>query len=152
VLYAFWDPSTINDVDEQELRNLKLGYRAKKMKRQSFDFVSGKVDLNLLWNLKKNDLQKKLLEIYGIGPATVQTFLFEIFHCYDALDHISPWEQKIYSKLLFDQEFTDASIILESVEKRYGKWKMLAVHYIFENLFWLRKNENIPWLENLIRL
>jgi hypothetical protein len=29
---------------------------------------------------------------------------------------------------------------------------MLAVHYIWEDLFWKRKNEHIDWLEKLIRL
>ena len=29
---------------------------------------------------------------------------------------------------------------------------MLAVHYIWEDLFWQRRNTSIPWLEKLIRL
>lgn len=33
-----------------------------------------------------------------------------------------------------------------------GKYSMLAVHYIWENIFWRRKNERIDWLEKEIRL
>jgi len=29
---------------------------------------------------------------------------------------------------------------------------MLAAHYLFEDLFWQRKTQKIPWLEDLIRL
>lgn len=29
---------------------------------------------------------------------------------------------------------------------------MLAVHYIWEDLFWQRRSNGIPWLEKLIRL
>jgi hypothetical protein len=29
---------------------------------------------------------------------------------------------------------------------------MLAAHYLFEDLFWRRKNEPVEWLEKLIRL
>jgi hypothetical protein len=29
---------------------------------------------------------------------------------------------------------------------------MLAVHYIWEDLFWKRKYEEVDWLEKLIRL
>ena len=31
ILSAFWDPQTIRDADEQELRQIKLGYRAKAL-------------------------------------------------------------------------------------------------------------------------
>ena len=45
-----------------------------------------------------------------------------------------------------------------SVEKllkhfeRYKPYQQLAVHYIWEDLWWKRKNKNIPWLEKLIRI
>jgi len=151
-LCAFWMPTTIDQIEEQALRNIKLGYRAKTMKRQAAEYISGKANPMILRKLSKDDLKKALLNLYGIGPATVQYTLFEIFHHYDALDHIPPWEQKIYSKMFYDQELVDVPTILNDINKRYGKWKALAVHYIFEDLFWLRKNENIPWLEALIRL
>jgi len=41
--------------------------------------------------------------------------------------------------------------LLKHFEK-FGKYKQLAVHYIWEDLFWKRKNEKIPWLEREIRL
>jgi 3-methyladenine DNA glycosylase/8-oxoguanine DNA glycosylase len=152
VLCAFWDPRAIDAAEEQALRDIKLGYRAKTMKRQAREVVSGKVNQDLLRRLGKDDLKKSLLDIYGIGPATVQYTLFEVFHQYDALDHIPPWEQKIYSRLFFNQELVDTSLLLDELDNRYGAWKMLAVHYIFEDLFWKRKNEPIPWLEELIRI
>jgi len=36
--------------------------------------------------------------------------------------------------------------------ERFGKYKQLAVHYIWEDLFWRKKIEKIPWLEKEIRL
>jgi len=78
--------------------------------------------------------------------------MFEVFKRYDVLDYISPWEQKIYSRLLFNKESVDVNKILSEITERWGKWKMLAIHYVFEDLFWQRKNEEIPWLEELIRL
>ena len=35
---------------------------------------------------------------------------------------------------------------------RFGEYEMLAVHYIWEDLFWRRKHEPVEWLEKLIRL
>ena len=33
-----------------------------------------------------------------------------------------------------------------------GKYRMLAVHYFWQDLFWKRKNEHIEWLDKLVRL
>ncbi len=78
--------------------------------------------------------------------------LFDVFPRYDALDHIPPWEQKIYSRLMFGQELVPAERILEEAERRWGHWKMLAAHYLFEDLFWRHEARPIPWLEALIGL
>ncbi len=78
-----------------------------------------------------------------------------MFHHLDELNHISPWEQKIYSKLFFDSapdEPVPVDQLLHLFNDRFGKYKMLAVHYVWEDLFWKRKHEGIEWLEKLIRL
>lgn len=151
-LYAFWSPKAIDETDESRLRELKLGYRAKTLKRQAHDFVSGVIDLEAFRYLTTDSLKSNLLKVYGIGPATVEYIIFEVFHRYNISDHIPPWEQKIYSRLLFNKELVDTIIILCALNERYREWKTLAVHYLFEDLFWLRKNQSIPWLEELIRL
>lgn len=151
-LSGFWLPNSIHEVAEQSLRDLKLGYRAKTLKRQADFFSSQRMNMEKLRSMDLDELKEKLLEIYGIGPASVQYLLFEVFHHYGAFTHISPWEQKIYSMLLFNEKQVEVSRIVNELEKRFGKWKMLAMHYIFEDLFWLRKNKSIPWLEELIRL
>jgi 3-methyladenine DNA glycosylase/8-oxoguanine DNA glycosylase len=97
-------------------------------------------------------LKAALLRLYGVGPASVWYLLFGVFKRYDAFEHISPWEQKIYSRLLFNQELVDSQTILAEVDARWGEWKMLAAHYLFEDLFWQRQSGYIPWLEELIRL
>ncbi len=42
--------------------------------------------------------------------------------------------------------------LLDLFERRFGEYKMLAVNYIWEDLFWERKQGGVPWLEPLIRL
>jgi len=152
-VYAIWSSTDMEKVAEAELRDLRIGYRAKNIKRISDAFVSKKVSEERLRSIKdKQDVKKALLEIYGVGPQSVSYLLFEAFHFYDALDHLSPWEGKIVSMLLYGNKTTDPKRILKDVEKRWGKWKMLAIHYIFEDLFWRRKKEHIPWLEEEIRM
>lgn len=151
-LYAFWEPAILAEVPEQELRDLKMGYRAKTFLRQAQKYVNENYNEIELRALDNQALKENLLSFYGIGPASVWYLMFEVFKRYDALDYISPWEQKIYSKILFNTELVETKVILEEVKKRWGKWSMLAMHYLFEDLFWQRKNQSIPWLEELIRL
>lgn len=167
-LWCFWEPGKLKKVSEEELRSLKVGYRAKAIKKIDDYFLNSEIDE---FDLRKKDLEtqrKELLELYGVGPATVWYLLFDVFHHWDFFNHVSHWEQKIYSKLFFDNDPEDpvpVDKILKYFEK-FGKYKQLAVHYIWEDLWWTRlhllsakadsgqkrKNENIPWLEKLIRV
>jgi 3-methyladenine DNA glycosylase/8-oxoguanine DNA glycosylase len=153
-LWCFWEPGSLRKVTEEELRALKVGYRAKSIKRIDDSFVQGTVDE---FDLRKKDREtqmQELLKLYGVGPATVWYLLFDVFHHWDFFNHVSPWEQKIYSKLFFDRDLerpVPVDRILKHFE-RFGVYKQLAVHYIWEDLWWQRKAGQTPWLEKLIRV
>jgi len=153
-LYCFWEPAEMDKVTEQELRELKVGYRAKSIKRVSAALARGEIDEFELRHKSKEEQRQALLGLYGIGPASVWYILCDVFHRLDELNHISPWEQKIYSKLFFDREPDDPVGVDELLKtfERFGEYEMLAVHYIWEDLFWRRKHEHVEWLEKLIRL
>lgn len=153
--FCFWKPEAIDKATEQDLRNLKIGYRAKSIKRVTEAFMKREIDEYELRARTLDEQRQALLRLYGVGPASVGYILFDVFHWWDELAYISPWEQKIYSKLFFGKEPTEPVSMQELIdffERRFGGYKMLAVHYIWEDLFWRRKNDKIPWLEHLIRL
>ena len=153
-LWCFWSPGRLTKVSEQELRDLKVGYRAKFIKRIDDYFASGAIDEMTLRQKDRENQMTELLKLYGVGPATVWYLLFDVFHHWDFFNHVSPWEQKIYSKVFFDKD-PENPVPVEKLLKhfeKFGKYKQLAVHYIWEDLWWKRKNENIPWLEKLIRV
>jgi len=152
-MYVFWTPEILNRASEKELRNLKLGYRAKFLKRIAKDFVEGKIDEELIKKLPKEEAKKELLKIYGIGPASAGYILFEVFRRFDSFDYLPPWEQKILSRLIYNKKLVPTEKILKEAERRWGKWRILVIHYIFEDIFWQRKRgQKIPWLEKEIRL
>ena len=154
-LYCFWEPKVLAKVTEQELRDLKVGYRAKSLKRVSEPFAKGEIDELKLRTKDREEQREASINLYGIGPATVGYILFDVFKHYDELNHISPWEQKIYSKLFFDRDPSNPiseKKLLKFFDQRFGEYKMLAVNYIWEDLWWQRKNQPVPWLEKLIRL
>lgn len=152
-LWCFWPPGRLAGIDEAELRALKVGYRAKSIKRIDDAFTAGQIDELALRQQDRDTQRQELLKLYGVGPATVWYLLMDVFHHWDFFDHISPWEQKIYSKVFFDRSPEDPAPVHELLEyfEQYGAYKQLAVHYIWEDLWWRRKNEHIPWLEKLIR-
>ena len=154
-LYCFWQPGSLSGVSEQELRGLKIGYRAKFIKGITEAFATGRIDENQLRKKTLEEQRQALLGLYGIGPASVGYILFDVFHHWGELNHISPWEQKIYSKLFFKKEPDEpvpVEKLLEFCDSRFGEYKMLAVHYIWEDIFWKRKYEEVVWLEKLVRL
>ncbi|QQS38739.1 hypothetical protein IPM62_05130 [Candidatus Woesebacteria bacterium] len=153
-LWCFWNEGDLQNATEQELRNLKVGYRAKSLKKIDDYFANGTINEMELRKKDREFQRTELLKLYGVGPATVWYLLFDVFHHWDFFNHISPWEQKIYSKVFFDQD-PETPIPVEKLLshfEKYGMFKQLAVHYIWEDLWWKRKNENIPWLEKLIRV
>lgn len=152
-LWAIWLPEDLKNYSEQDLRDLKIGYRAKFIKRLSDGFANGLVDEKALRKMSKEDAEKELTKLYGIGPETARILLFEALHHFDTFKHIAPWQQKIYSKLFYEKELVPSDQIQEDIVGTYGQdYAMLAVHYIWEDIFWRRKNEHIDWLEKEIRL
>jgi N-glycosylase/DNA lyase len=153
-LWCFWSPGRLQKISEDELRTLKVGYRAKSIKRIDDYFSQGLINEKELRTKDRKTQMAELLKLYGVGPATVWYLLFDVFHHWDFFDHVSPWEQKIYSKLFFDRDPGNPVPVKKILKHfgRFGKYKQLAVHYIWEDLFWKRKNEKIPWLEKEIRI
>ena len=154
-LWCFWEPKVLAAAEEQKLRELKMGYRAKSLIKVSQAFANGKVDDNDLRTKSPEKQEEFLLSLYGIGPASAGYIMVDAFHRWDFLKHISPWEQKICSHIFFNKDHEKELVPVAEMLKRFekwGKWKALAVHYVWEDIWWKRRNEHLPWLEKLIRL
>ena len=152
-IYAYWSPSDLDKISEEDLRKLKVGYRAKMIKRVSDSFSQGKINEFRLREIPLSEAKEVLLKLYGVGPATAQILLGEYFRNYETFDLKGRlWEQKLLSRLLFNKKLVSEKKVINELKKRYGKWKYLACHYLFQNLFWQHKNKKIPWLEKEIRL
>ena len=153
-LWCFWTPGGLQKVTEAELRALKVGYRAKSIKKIDDYFAQSVMSEAELRQKDRDTQMNELLKLFGVGPATVWYLLFDVFHHWDFFNHVSPWEQKIYSKLFFNRDPEDPIEVKKILKhfERFGDYKQLAVHYIWEDLWWKRKNETIPWLEKQIRI
>jgi 3-methyladenine DNA glycosylase/8-oxoguanine DNA glycosylase len=151
-LSTYWEPSTMAKSSVQELRELKLGYRAKFLMKITELFANNELDELALRSMKRDEVKKELLNLYGIGPVSVNYLLCEGFYFCDTLESIPPFERKIMSRVVFGRNLVSAKKILKFFRENYRGWEMLAFHYFWEDLFWRRKKERIEWLEKEIRL
>lgn len=154
-MHLIWRPQRLAKVSEQELRGLKVGYRAKMFVRISKQFTEEKIDEYKLRQAPFEEAEKELLKLYGIGPASLNSLL-SILRKHPLgippIITIPPWEQKIYSRLLFNKELVPVDKILKELKRRYGEWLGFAGYTLFLDLFWRHKEKPIPWLEKEIRL
>ncbi len=153
--WGFWEPAVLASTTEEKLRALKVGYRAKSLLKVSQAFARGEIDELKLRQAPTQDQEKTLLSLYGIGPASVGYIMFDVFHHWDYLKHISPWEQKIYTKIFFNRDYEKNLVPVPTMLRffnRWGRWKNLAIHYVWEDIWWQRRNKRISWLESLIQM
>ena len=151
-LFAMWQPEDLDQVSDEELRALKIGYRARFLKRLSDDFARGTVNDLELRTLDPDSARKELLRLYGVGPETARILLYPACHRYAGLNHIAPWQQKIYSRLFYNKALVPTRKILKDLNERYGDYASLAVDYVWEDLFWRHRRKPIGWLQTEIRL
>ena len=145
-LHFIWKPERILKIPEEELRALKVGYRAKSFLRGTQDCL--KLNEFLLRKLSNDELRKKLLEIYGVGPASVDYIMRDVYHR-GILNTIPPWEAKIYSKLL-KLKTTNPKVIMAFLNRKYGEYKSLIIQHLFMDISWKHKYEKVDWMEKLL--
>ena len=152
-LYYFWKPKEMMKISEQKLRDLKVGYRAKLFIKLSKTFVEEKINETEIRGMSVEGAKQRLLRLYGVGPETARILLVEALHHYDIFEHVAPWQQKIYSRLLFNKKLVSTDKIIKYIKNKWSDWANLAASYIWEDIFWQRKQgKKINWLEKEIRL
>jgi hypothetical protein len=97
-----------NAVTEQELRALKVGYRAKSIKRVTAALAGQDVDEFELRSQSREEQRQALLNLYGIGPASVGYILFDVFHHMNELEYIC-WPSTTFGKTCSGSERTSTS-------------------------------------------
>ncbi len=147
---TFWTPEEM-DASEGDLRALKVGYRAKTIRRLTDSFLGSELVESRLRALPRADLESALDPLYGVGAASLSYLLYEVFYRLDDLRVVPPWERKIMSRLLFDRPLVPEARILRFFRTRYRGFEKLAFNYLWEDLFWRHEREPIEWLAAEIR-
>lgn len=149
-LYAFWNIDEFS-ATEEDLKSLKVGYRAKTILRLANYFKETNLTDETLRELTTPQLVKELLKIYGVGKQTVYYLVAGQFHRTEYLKHIPLWERKILSRYIFNQELKEEAELIEWFKATYDNWCGFALSMIFEDIFYQHKQEPLPWLKEIMR-
>lgn len=101
--YAFPSPEELNRASLDDLLALKLGYRAKYIKRTCEDVCSGKLNLDRLMKLNYADSMEVLLSCYGIGVKVANCI------CLFGLHHIGAFPVDTWIKKILLREYAPKS-------------------------------------------
>ncbi|HJB07674.1 MAG TPA: 3-methyladenine DNA glycosylase [Candidatus Enterocloster faecavium] len=92
--FSFPSPQELSRASLEELRNLKLGYRAKYIHQLCQDAVLGRLDLNALTAMSYSQAMDYLTGFYGIGKKVANCICLFGLHHIDAFP-VDTWIQKI---------------------------------------------------------
>lgn len=127
-LYAFPTAEEIAELEDERLKEAKLGYRAGYIKSLTALYLRGELNLGL-WEWDAGEAIKYLTKFRGIGKWTAELFL-----AYGLRKNVYPAGDlglrrglaKIFGKSVKEVRERDVREVLEP----YGKWKGLLAFYI----------------------
>jgi len=140
--YAFPSAKELAKASVDELKELRLGFRAERIKWFSTQVVEGKLDLERLTSLSTEILREELMKIKWVGPWLAEGTLLWRLKRTDAFP-IDRWSAKILGA--FFPEIKNESIdgIREFTEHRWRNYRGLAYYYLMCDREKLSKRLNI---------
>lgn len=124
VWYSFPTPAQLSAASETELRELKLGYRAKYIFRLCQDAVEGQLDLELLQRLSYGEAMTYLGSFYGIGTKVANCICLFGLHHIEAFP-VDTWIEQI----LMAEYYRKRKKKYDSLPKSKLYQEMIADHF-----------------------
>jgi len=140
--YAFPSAKKLAKARVDKLKELRLGFRAERIKSFSTQVIEGKLDLERLTSLPTETLRMELMKIKWVGPWLAEGTLLWRLKRTDAFP-IDRWSAKILRA--FFPEIKNESIdgIREFAEHRWRNYRGMAYYYLMCDRQKLSKRLNI---------
>lgn len=129
-LYTFYSPEDLLTVTEDELKECRLGYRAKYIRNYA-EFFSKNCE-NKLRKLSKDDLLALLETIKGVGTYTSSVVASSALRDTKAIP-FDAWNRKILASRLYEADFTDTEALRMRIIRDFGDFSGLIAMYVIEN-------------------
>src|SRR6266498_1874346 len=133
VVYTFPAARSIARASETELRECKLGYRAKNLRATAQRISSGEFDLEKWSRLPDADLRKNLCELPGVGAKIancVMLFAYERLRAFP----IDVWIERVLKQQYFPRKKKVTELQLREFSETYfGEHGGYAQQYLFHH-------------------
>jgi N-glycosylase/DNA lyase len=133
LVYTFASPRRIAQASEKELRDCKLGYRAKNLRATARLVSSGQADLEAWSALSDAELRKQLCALPGVGPKIancVMLFSYERLRAFP----IDVWIERVLRQHYFSgRRKMTAQRLREFSETYFGEHGGYAQQYLFHH-------------------
>jgi N-glycosylase/DNA lyase len=133
LVYTFPPAQRIARVSEKELRNCKLGYRAKNLRATAQMVSSSKADLEPWSRLPDAELRKRLCALSGVGPKIANCVMLFAYERLGAFP-IDVWIERVLRERYFSRrKKMTAQRLREFSETYFGEHGGYAQQYLFHH-------------------
>ncbi len=133
LVYTFSSPRRFAQASQKELRDCKLGYRAKNLRATARLVSSGQADLEAWSELSDAELRKQLCALPGVGPKIancVMLFAYERLRAFP----IDVWIERVLRQRYFSRRRkTSAQRLRQFSETYFGEYGGYAQQYLFHH-------------------
>jgi N-glycosylase/DNA lyase len=133
LVHTFASPQRLAQASEKELRDCKLGYRAKNLRATARLVSSGQADLEAWSALSDAELRKQLCALPGVGPKIancVMLFAYERLRAFP----IDVWIERVLRQHYFSgRKKMNAQRLREFSETYFGEHGGYAQQYLFHH-------------------
>lgn len=142
--YTFPDPQQLACRSEKELRECRLGFRARHLYIATQQILSKEVSLEKIALLSTDDARTELCRLQGVGEKVANCVLLFAFYRWEAFP-IDVWVERALRTLYFpDQPKIPSSELTNFTQNHFGPYRGYAQQFLFH---WMRKEwkqKNLP--------
>ncbi len=129
VFYLFPTAKQLQNVTEQDYKNLGLGYRAKYLESTVKDVLDNKVDFESLKTMGYFNAKEQLLKLNGVGPKVADCILLFGLNYLDAFP-VDTWIKKVMEGLYLKRSATNKEI-WDYAQAAFGEYAGIAQQFLF---------------------
>jgi len=133
LVYTFASPRRVAQASEKELRDCKLGYRAKNLRATARLVSSGQADLEAWSALSDAELRKQLCALPGVGPKIANCVMLFAYERLQAFP-IDVWIDRVLRQHYFSgRKKMTAQRLRQFSETYFGEHGGYAQQYLFHH-------------------
>ena len=137
--YFFPTPEELSKASVEDLRNLGLGFRDKRIYNTTKMIIENEVNLNSIKSMKKKKkMRNELLKLDGVGPKVADCILLFALKRIDVFP-IDVWVRRVMNDLYIhniNEEKVNKKELQKLAEDKFGNLQGIAQQYLF---YWKRE-------------